>query len=196
MILYPGTFCDSHRQGKALIRCRRGAFSLVEILVVLGILGVLLGILIPVISRAQAASRSVSCISNLRNIGHAFHLYATDNRMSLPDPGAVGLSWEQLLSPYYHGEFKCPSDEELFPSVGSSYDWRDTPDASSSLAGVSMAAVKRANLVLSFEALSGWHKKRKINVALFDGSCLTMDDDDCFADLDNTYDPALKRKLK
>src|SRR6478672_3722640 len=93
---------------------RRHGFSLVELLIVLGIIALLIGILVPVISKAQAASRSVTCVSTLRNIGNAFRLYANDNKMLLPDPGAVGYSWEQLIQPYFHAEFKCPSDEEVF----------------------------------------------------------------------------------
>ena len=97
----------------------RRAFTLIELLVVIGILTILIAILVPVISRAQAASRSTTCLMSLRQIGNAFKLYAQDNKMTLPDPGSVGYSWEQLLAPYYHAPFKCPSDEEIFAAVGS-----------------------------------------------------------------------------
>jgi prepilin-type N-terminal cleavage/methylation domain-containing protein len=176
--------------------CPRQGFTLVELLVTVGIIGILIGILVPVISRAQAASRSVTCIATLRNIGEAFKLYANENKSMLPDPGSVGYSWEQLLEPYFHAEFRCPSDQEVFPSVGSSYDWRDTPDASTTLAGVPLASVKRPNLVLAFESLSGWHAKGKINVVLFDGSAMTMDEDACMADLDASIDPSLPPNFK
>src|SRR5438045_938238 len=122
---------------------RTTGFTLIELLVVIGIITILIGILVPVISRAQAASRSTTCLLSLRQIGNAFKLYAQDNKMTLPDPGSVGYSWEQLLAPYYHAQFKCPSDEEIFSPVGSSYDWRDTPDAETTLAGVPMAPVTR-----------------------------------------------------
>jgi prepilin-type N-terminal cleavage/methylation domain-containing protein len=175
---------------------RRQGFTIVELLVVMGIIALLLGILIPVISRAQAASRSVTCISTLHNIGHAFQLYAGDNKMTYPDPGSVGYSWEQLLEPYFRAQFRCPSDGELFPTVGSSYDWRDTPDASTTLAGVPMAAIKRPNLVLAFESLPGWHAKGKMNAVLTDGSALTMDQDACLSDLDASIDPSLPPNFK
>ena len=105
------------RIGSKLRSRGRQGFSLVELLVVMGIIALLVGILLPVLSRVQAASRSITCISTLRNIGHAFRLYAQDNKMTLPDPGSVGYSWEQLLQPYFHAEFRCPSDEEVL-SVG------------------------------------------------------------------------------
>jgi prepilin-type N-terminal cleavage/methylation domain-containing protein len=183
-------------RGTPTIEPRRKGFTIVELLVVMGIIALLIGILIPVISRAQAASRSVTCISTLRNIGHCFYLYAQDNKGTYPDPGSVGYSWEQLLQPYFHGDFRCPSDEELFPTVGSSYDWRDTPDAATTLAGVPMAAVKRPNLVLAFESLPGWHAKGKMNAVLVDGSAQTMDEETCLADLDSSIDPSLPPNFK
>jgi hypothetical protein len=116
--------------------------------------------------------------------------------MTLPDPGGVGLSWEQLLKPYFHAEFKCSSDDEIYPTMGSSYDWRDNPDPNSSLAGIPVARVRRSNLVLAFEALSGWHKKRMINVVRFDGSAESVNDEDCFADLEASIDPNIPAGVK
>src|SRR5690349_13606571 len=101
------------RQQELNRRGGRPGFSLVELLIVMGILTIFIAILVPVITRAEAASGSATCISTLRNIGNAFHQYALDNKMTYPDPGGVGLSWEQLLAPYHKAEFKCPSDEEL-----------------------------------------------------------------------------------
>jgi len=173
------------------IRRPKAGFTVVELLVVMGILGVLIGILIPVISRAQAASKATSCLLTLGNIGKAFQLYAQDNKMTLPDPGGVGLSWEQLLQPYFKAPFKCPADEEMYPSVGSSYDWRDTPDGDTTLAGSSVVSITRSDLVLAFEALSGWHRKHKINVVRLDGAAITMDEEACMADLNMQVDPSI-----
>src|SRR5690348_14674101 len=114
---------------------RLAAFTLTELLVAIGIIALLIAILIPVISKANQAAKSTSCVANLRSITNAFRIYANANRMYLPDPANEQLSWEQMISPYYQGgSFQCPSDDELFPSVGSSYDWRDTGDANTTMA--------------------------------------------------------------
>jgi len=59
-------------------------FSIIELLVVLGIIAVLIGILIPTIISIREQSRSTMCLSNLRQIGHVIMLYIDDNRGRLP----------------------------------------------------------------------------------------------------------------
>lgn len=58
---------------------RRRGFTLIEILVVLSILTILMAILLPAFSSVRGAGRNVVCVANLRQLGQAIQMYATDN---------------------------------------------------------------------------------------------------------------------
>jgi prepilin-type N-terminal cleavage/methylation domain-containing protein/prepilin-type processing-associated H-X9-DG protein len=59
-------------------------FTLVELLVVIGIIALLISILLPSLSKARKAATAVACASNMRNIGQFFHIYMDSNRGNLP----------------------------------------------------------------------------------------------------------------
>lgn len=71
-------------------RCRRQGFTLIELLVVVAIIALLLGILLPSLSKARAAAKAAVCASNLRQIASGILLYANDNNGATP--ATVGVS--------------------------------------------------------------------------------------------------------
>lgn len=84
---------------------RQHAFTLVELLVVIGIIALLISILLPSLSRARQSAVAITCASNLKNIGNALMMYANENKGTLP---AAGLrvsntqqwTWDDAINAY------------------------------------------------------------------------------------------------
>jgi prepilin-type N-terminal cleavage/methylation domain-containing protein/prepilin-type processing-associated H-X9-DG protein len=85
---------DPGQQGDRLDRkilrngSTRNGFTLVELLVVIGIIAVLIGILLPTLSRARESGRRIVCMSNLRQLGLGFIMYADQNKLYCPWTGS------------------------------------------------------------------------------------------------------------
>ena len=105
---------------------RPRAFSLVELLVVIGIISVLISILMPALNRARVQARMVTCQSNLRQIGQALTMYAGQHKgRPLPvwpwswHPGLAGnftwdVGYQEFLYPWTKNKdvYRCPDRPE------------------------------------------------------------------------------------
>ncbi|MDB5297035.1 MAG: putative major pilin subunit, partial [Phycisphaerales bacterium] len=132
----------AHRPSPA--RSRPG-FTLVELLVVIGIIALLVGILMPTLSAVQREGRKTVCMSNLRQIGMGVTLYVDHHKgkyprsPALPSVNPYNLQPATvLLAPFIatglgtspdlvlQGKgaaavFRCPSDDVIFPDEKTSY---------------------------------------------------------------------------
>jgi prepilin-type processing-associated H-X9-DG protein len=99
------------------------AFSLVELLVVIGIIAILISLLLPSLSRAREQSRRVQCLSNLRQLGIAIVMYTNENQGKLPRPAPTNF------------DFSLPEDPgdwvywQQFPTTGTKRNLADSPIA-------------------------------------------------------------------
>lgn len=121
----------------------RPAFTLVELLVVIGIIGVLIALLLPALAGARENAKSVKCASQLRNLGQAISNYVVGSKGSLPmwsgwhtiDGNGTGAdqpgpAWTEQLAPTYvkpaNAVWNCPSfpvERKVNYFLAARYSW-------------------------------------------------------------------------
>jgi prepilin-type N-terminal cleavage/methylation domain-containing protein len=163
---------------------RSKAFTLLELLVVMAVIGTLAALLLPTLSQAREKGRLTSCLNNLRQVSLAIHLYADDCSDSLPVlpdpnpyPNGVGAYYKQLVKGYLglkgpvspnEKVFICPADRILQAQVGHAFasytfnGYEVGPGAIPRITGQKLGAIKhpsKAVLAGEWPAFFGgaWH---------------------------------------
>jgi prepilin-type N-terminal cleavage/methylation domain-containing protein/prepilin-type processing-associated H-X9-DG protein len=109
---------------------RTAAFTLIELLIVIGIIGLLMAMLLPTLARVREQARMTQCLSNLRQIGAALTMYEVANRRYPATPFEMGdtatapasikgpsLDGRELLRPFMDVDyFACPGVAPWRPS--------------------------------------------------------------------------------
>jgi prepilin-type N-terminal cleavage/methylation domain-containing protein/prepilin-type processing-associated H-X9-DG protein len=115
------------------MRSQRNGFTLVELLVVIGIIALLISVLLPALAKAREAGNAVKCAANLRAVGQGIGIYLAENKQTYPAayryyaPGKVITSPEAEpgipnngylhWSYYIYGVGKTPADAFKCPSL-------------------------------------------------------------------------------
>ena len=110
-----------------MIMVKRRGFTLVELLVVIAIIALLMSILMPAVQLVRKQTKALLCVSNLRQWGVLFLMYADDNQGLFfgVGRGGYGYSWFDKLRPYYFEQGSitlCPMASQ--PAL----DWVDPAD--------------------------------------------------------------------
>ena len=149
---------------------RRSGTTLLELLVVIGIVLMLSALILPAALKTREAARSTECKNHLRQMALGFRLYADAHHDRFPD--VEGEPWYMQIAPHLEMQeqiFYCPSNP-VPDDLG--YDWRDEIAVlpSAFLSKKKYSLVKDTDLILVFDHGMEWHAPGQVNAAMVNGS--------------------------
>ena len=178
---------------------RRSGFSLMELLVVCGIIGTLIALLLPSLARAREESRRLSCLNNLRQLGIGFSLYLQSNEDRYPRPGTgepedwvawppnrrpsqgVIFRYLGISEPNAEKIYTCPSDDPATHTRGYPYSYS---------ANFNILAFKYAPSPYIHDSITRYQVRHATTCLLLIEESPQTIDDGCWA-----WQPALRREL-
>jgi len=160
---------------------RHAGFTLVELLVVVGIIALLSSIALPVSQRLLHRSKSAHCMGNLRSLGSSLQLYLGDNNNVMPTM-LLGRESKEDDQPVidntlnaYAGSadvFRCKADEQgFFEKTGTSYHWNNLLNGQNVASMDFMGFIRDSTRIPVIGDKEGFHKFRdvKVNILYADG---------------------------
>jgi prepilin-type N-terminal cleavage/methylation domain-containing protein/prepilin-type processing-associated H-X9-DG protein len=157
---------------------KRG-FSLIEILISLGIIALLASIAIPSLRIARARADSAKCVSHLRTLGVSLNLYLADHQMIMPDIEAGRADKNEdmpvidnTIDSYVDDKaaFTCPAGRAVAAKSGTSYYWNSALRGQSAV-NLSLFWLSDPGKIPVLVDKEGWHQyvEDKVNHLFADG---------------------------
>jgi prepilin-type N-terminal cleavage/methylation domain-containing protein len=92
---------------------KRSGFTLVELLVIIGIIGILASLLLPALGAARRKAQGTVCLNNLRQLNLGLGMFAEEHDGLYPNTNQVWYYYRQMIAPYVgvsSNSFACPAD--------------------------------------------------------------------------------------
>lgn len=165
----------------------RDGFTLIELLVVVSIIGLLIGILLPVMAKVRGAAEKVTCSSSLRQLGLVIESYTIENKevypiaRYIPEPFVSSSPYPPIMEALdgyldQAGEeakvYKCPDDDQVYDLAGVSYEYNFSLGGQSLKDFLESGRLRRMNIDAS--KMSVMRDFDNADLILTDGSTITV----------------------